>query len=121
MKFLANENIPKRTVELLRAQGIDIVSVLDVATGLSDLEVLEVGNDQDRILLTFDKDFGNLVFKADAKAKGVLLLRFKPTSPEQIAQKLKALIATGIQLEGQFVVMNEQRVRISRLGRLRRP
>jgi putative transposase len=74
-----------------------------------------------RILLTFDKDFGNLVFKAGVKAKGVLLLRFRPSSPEQIAQKLKALIATGIQLEGQFVVVNEQRVRVSRLGRLRRP
>jgi predicted nuclease of predicted toxin-antitoxin system len=69
MKFLANENIPKRALELLREAGIDIVSVLDAATGLSDLEVLGVGKDQGRILLTFDKDFGNLVFKADAKAK----------------------------------------------------
>jgi hypothetical protein len=43
MKFLANENIPKRALELLREHGIDIVSVLDVAAGLSDLEVLGVG------------------------------------------------------------------------------
>jgi predicted nuclease of predicted toxin-antitoxin system len=119
MKFLANENIPKRALDLLREHGIDVVSVLDVATGLSDLEVLGISKDQGRILLTFDKDFGNLVFKADVKAEGVLLLRLRPSSPEQIAEKLKALIATGIQLDGHFVVMNEQRVRVSRLVRLR--
>ena len=117
MKFLADENIPELTLDLLRKQEIDIVSILSVGTGVKDRDVLRIANEQDRLLVTFDKDFGNLVFSTRMETKGVVLLRFTPTSPEQVAQKLKALLDSGVELERNFVVLGEERIRVTPIRR----
>lgn len=113
MKFPANENIPTRTLDLLRKQGVDIISILAVGIGMKDRDVLRTAIEQDRLLVTFDKDFGDLVFSARTVKKGVVLLRFAPTSPEQVAQKLKSLLDSGVKLENNFVVLGEERIRVT--------
>lgn len=115
MKLLTDENIPARTLELLRAQGVDIVSILTIGVGLDDRDVLRVANEQQRILVTFDKDFGDLVFRSGTETKGVVLLRFTPSSPEDIAGKLKALLNSGMELDNHFVVLDEERIRLTLL------
>jgi predicted nuclease of predicted toxin-antitoxin system len=60
MRLLANENIPRNAVESLRARGHDVVWVRLSAPGSSDPDVLAVAAQQKRILLTFDKDFGEI-------------------------------------------------------------
>lgn len=117
MKFLADENIPELTLDLLRKQEIDIVSILSVGTAVKDRDVLRIANEQDRLLVTFDKDFGSLVFSAGMETKGVVLLRFTPTSPEQVAQKLKALLDSGVELENNFVAIGEERIRVTSIRR----
>jgi predicted nuclease of predicted toxin-antitoxin system len=72
--------------------------------GLDDPDVLAAANEQRRVLVTFDKDFGDLVFRTGTQTKGVVLLRFIPRSPEHVALKLKALLDSGIELENHFVV-----------------
>lgn len=115
MRFLADENVPARSVDLLRLEGLDILHILSKGAGLTDREVLDEAESQRRILITFDRDFGELVSRRGAKAKGIILLRFAPKSPEQVAQKIKALVESGIPLEGQFVVLEKERVRLTRI------
>ena len=113
MKLLADENIPARALELLKVQGVDVVSVLTIGVGLDDRDVLRAANEDQRVLVTFDKDFGDLVFRSGTQTRGVVLLRFTPSSPEQIAGKLKALLESGMEVEHHFVVLDEERVRFT--------
>lgn len=117
MKFLADENIPTVALDLLRDEGVDIVSILAVGRGLKDRDVLGVANEQGRLLVTFDKDFGDLVFRTGMEMKGLVLLRFTPTPPEQVAQKLKALLDSGVKLENNFVVIDKERIRLTPIRR----
>lgn len=114
MKFLANENIPITVCARLRLEEkIDIVSILDISKGAKDKDVLLSAQSEDRIIVTFDKDFGELVFRKKAKVKGIILLRFTPKSPEFILNKIKdAILKKEIRIEGRFVIVEEERVRI---------
>lgn len=67
MRFLANENIPGALVKALRGAGNDVIWIRTEAPGIHDQEVLARAARDGRILLTFDKDFGEL-----AKASGLL-------------------------------------------------
>jgi predicted nuclease of predicted toxin-antitoxin system len=91
MKFLANENIPRIALDLLRDQGVDIISVLAVRRGLKDEEVLGIANEQGRLIVTFDKDFGDLVFRTGMETKGLVLLRFRPATPQQGSSEAQGL------------------------------
>lgn len=57
MRLLADENIPLRAVQLLREMGHDVLSICEIAPKTSDEDVLELAEKDERILLTFDKDF----------------------------------------------------------------
>jgi predicted nuclease of predicted toxin-antitoxin system len=61
--FLADENIPKKVIEYLVRIGIDIKTVRDTTPGLSDRDRIKLANREGRIIITFDKDFGKLIFK----------------------------------------------------------
>ncbi len=65
--FLADENIPVETVGILRQKGVDIISIAEVSPGLSDREILDLASKQGRIIITFDVDFGRLVFREKLK------------------------------------------------------
>jgi len=58
-EVLANENTPKSSVELLRTWGHDVVSVGEKVPGISDREVLELAAREDRVVVTFDSDYGH--------------------------------------------------------------
>ncbi len=62
MRFLANENFPLAAVEALRNAGHDVASVTTDAPGSIDESILQRSVTERRVLLTFDKDFGELVF-----------------------------------------------------------
>ncbi|MGC8979559.1 DUF5615 family PIN-like protein [Caldisericum sp.] len=80
MKFLANENIPIELVEELKNLRYDILRADNFKKGLKDQDVLELAFKERRILITFDKDFGELAVKQKKKVIGVILLRIKPQS-----------------------------------------
>ena len=74
-KFLANENMPGDAVEAARRAGVDITWVRDISPGISDDEVLALSQAEGRVLVTFDKDFGEMAFRQGKKATcGVVLL-----------------------------------------------
>ena len=62
-KLLADENVPVEAVKTLKRRGVDILSITVFSQGLNDREVLNIADRENRILVTFDKDFGELVVK----------------------------------------------------------
>ena len=63
MKLLADENVPLRTVMALRRSGEDVLAVAEVSPGAGDEDVLRLGRTQGRVIVTFDRDYGELVFR----------------------------------------------------------
>jgi predicted nuclease of predicted toxin-antitoxin system len=120
MRFLANENFPGAAVEVLQAAGHDIVWVRTTAPGLSDPDVLAWAARDDRILLTFDKDFGELA-RASALPTtcGVVLLRVLMPPPNHVGRQLADLIAARADWTGHFSVVEPGRVRMRPLTRSR--
>ncbi len=64
MRILANENFPGEAIAALRARGHDVAWVRTDAPGSSDVQVLERAQREHRIVVTFDKDFGELAFRS---------------------------------------------------------
>jgi len=112
MNLLANENFPRSAVEALRAAGHDVVWVRTDMTGADD-EVLARAQVDGRVLLSFDKDFGELAFRAGLPATcGVVLFRFAPVSPEFVAERVVTTMAGSTPWVGHFAVVEETRIRL---------
>jgi len=112
-RFIADENIPRETVELLKKKGLDIVTVSDVSPGLGDDEILDLARKDERIVITFDRDFGQLIFKQKRKTEGLILLRFNPESPQQIAKRIQQTLATKIDMEGSVIVVKKDTLKVT--------
>lgn len=75
MKVLADESVEGEIVARLRAEGLDVAYVPETSAGIRDDEVLVRANAEDRVLLTEDKDFGELAFYYGNRSSGIVLLR----------------------------------------------
>ena len=115
MKFLADENVPYGVIKRLRKEGIDIISVYDVQRGITDPEVAELANQEERILITFDKDFETILFVEGLELPGLILLRFPPRNVEYIYKNLKAVLSKEIDFRGKIVSVHEDRIRIGKM------
>ena len=113
MKFLANENIPLDTVNLLRRSGHEVVMIAQECPGMKDIDVLKRAVRDKSIILAFDRDYGELIFKYPKLIpQGLVYFRFDPASPEDPAILLLNVIKhKGIQLLKHFTVIEEDRVR----------
>ena len=113
MKLLANENIPMGMVRRLRDMGHDVLAILETCPGATDVVVLERARCEQRTLLTFDRDYGELIYlKRLPVPQSVIYLRFVPTSPEDAVQQLAPLLTDdGKQVEGYFLVMDRDSYR----------
>lgn len=112
MKFLANENMPLEVIKQLKEKGYDVMRVDDVQKGMNDNSVLKLSIQENRILITFDKDFGEKVFRNGEAAKGILLLRFVPESVDFITRRMISFLEKSQELENKFIVLEKDRVRI---------
>ncbi len=92
MKLLANENFPLKSILYLRSKGFDISSIGMDNPSIQDHEVMNIAIEEDRTILTFDRDYGELIFKHNYKPqKGVIYLRlddYKADEPEEIIEAL---------------------------------
>ena len=112
MRLLANENIPLATVEVLRQAGEDVLSVTEDSSGASDEAVIEWARQDGRIGVTFDRDYGELVFHHRLPPPaGVLYMRFEPESAVEPAAFIARLKEEGVELEGGFTMVNRDGIR----------
>lgn len=113
MRFLATENFPGAAVTALEAAGHDVVWVRAVAPGASDPDVLAWAAREERILVTFDKDFGELAWgSALPPGCGVILLRMPMPRASDVGRRLADLIASREDWAGYFSVIEPGRVRM---------
>lgn len=113
MRFLANENFPLDAVEALRQNGHDVAWIRVESPGISDPEVLSRAQTENRILLTFDKDFGELAFRSRLPASvGIILFRIKAPSGSVVAEKVVKVISLRDDWHGHFTVVEEDKIRM---------
>ena len=113
MKFVADEGVEARIVERLRFEGHDVDYIAEFAPGITDDEVLELSNTGRRVLVTVDKDFGELVFRLRRAASGVLLVRLTGLSSDDKAELVAGAVRDhGSQMSGAFTVISPGVIRI---------
>ena len=113
MQFLANENFPLDAVEAIRNLGHDVRWVRTDAPGSKDREVLERAVIEQRILLTFDKDFGDLAFQFGLPADcGIVLFRLRAGSSAAMAKQVETALRSRSDWAGQFSVVEPGRIRM---------
>lgn len=113
LKFLADENFPGDAIEELAGKGIDIVWIGNVAPGSSDEEVLKRAMNENRTLITFDKDFGELAFKRRLPATcGVILFRIQPMPPESLVRFINEVLESRSDWPGHFSVVESDQIRM---------
>jgi predicted nuclease of predicted toxin-antitoxin system len=113
MRFLANENFPLPSVHLLREEGYDVASITEDSPGIEDREVLARAVDEQRVILTFDRDYGELIYRLRLRSPmGVIYLRFRPHTPEEPAIMLLNLLQIEeLQFEERFTVVDSSSIR----------
>ena len=113
MDFLANENFPLTSIKRLRAASHDVASVVKDNPGAIDAEVFAHAQREKRIVLTFDRDYGELLFRQSLTAPpGIVYFRFQPATPHEPADILLELLnMEGVSLMGKFTVVGRRRIR----------
>ena len=118
MRFLVDECIGPRVARWLRQLQHDVLSIYEESRGLDDDRVLQKAVAEDRILITGDKDFGEMIFREGKSHRGVVLLRLRN---EDAVSKIKVLDRLleqySDQLMGNFAVVTEVTMRIVHLRR----
>jgi predicted nuclease of predicted toxin-antitoxin system len=117
MKFMADENFPRQAVVLLREAGLDVSWISEEASGASDDHVLALCSANERVLLTFDKDFGELAFHQKQRAQcGVVLFRVRSKNPDEVAAIARATLLASREWRGHFSVITRFGVRMRPLA-----
>jgi predicted nuclease of predicted toxin-antitoxin system len=113
MRILANENVTRSVIAGLRGKGHDVLSVKESLRGEKDDAILARAQTEKRIVLTHDKDFGELAFCVGLSAEcGVILLRLSGTDPDADNQRAIEAIESRTDWEGHFSVITEDRIRV---------
>jgi predicted nuclease of predicted toxin-antitoxin system len=111
MRLPANENLPRAAVEALRASGHDVLWAAEDCVSARDEYVLDLAVRESRILLTQDKDFGELAFHRGLPAScGIVLLRIPPV-PGLVTEYVRRVFDSKVDYRGLFVVVEEGRIR----------
>lgn len=93
IKLLANENIPLKSVEYLRKKGFNVKYAGTDLKSYSDQVIINLSNKQGRLIITFDKDYGKLIFKKGLKpSSGVIILRIESYTPDEPGKMVAMLL-----------------------------
>lgn len=112
MIVLADENIDLPIIEALRQNSFDVLAISENFPSTTDEKVLELANLENRVLLTADKDFGELVFRLNRAHSGVVLIRLAGVSPLEKSQLVvRAFIKYGDGLIDSFTVIQTGLIR----------
>jgi predicted nuclease of predicted toxin-antitoxin system len=113
MQFLANENFPLTSIRLLREARHSVAAIVEDSPGISDQEVLVRAAHEQLTIITFDRDYGELIYRRKAPCPaGVIYLRFDPITPDEPANLLLRLLSqSDLAFERKFTVVERQQVR----------
>jgi len=113
LRILADENLPGPVIHLLRDRGHDVLSVKEVMQGSADPAILERAQAEGRIVVTFDKDFGELAYRYKLSARcGVILFRLGGERPEADNARIIEVLESRSDWAGCFASATDTRIRI---------
>ena len=113
MRLLADENLDVGWVAWLREQGHDVLSILETARSADDPSIVAIAREQQRIILTCDLDFGEQVYRFGRATAGVLLLRLRAASRDELQHRFRMIWPeVADHLPGHFVVAANGSIRI---------
>src|SRR5712671_779505 len=111
MNFLADESCAGPVIRALREAGHDVVAIAEVAKGATDEQVLKRAVNEKRVLITEDRDFGELVYARGRSSAGVILVRFHSRAGRaKPATVVEAVAKLGARLRDAFTVVEPGRV-----------
>jgi predicted nuclease of predicted toxin-antitoxin system len=114
MRILLDENIPGDAATMLRSRGHDVAWIRTDSPGIADDTILARAVSEQRLLITFDKDFGELVFHRGLAAScGVVLFRIAAPSSAALAKKIADVLDSRTDWIGQFSVVDDRRIRMT--------
>ena len=114
--IIADENLEQYWINLLRQEGFEVYSIREKHQGISDNEVAAIAKEKKGILVTEDKDFGELVFAHGLKDLSVIFLRYDQPKYETVKENLLTVIKLFYESEGKvFITVTENKTRIRRL------
>lgn len=117
MNLLADESVDGPIVERLRRVGHHVRYVAELEPGISDEVVLSLANQEESVLLTADKDFGELVFRQRRIISGVILIRLAGLAPKDKADIVVSVVSERVEeLLHSFTVIAPKVVRIRKLS-----
>lgn len=111
--YLADENFPIASVRLLRTAGLTVIAVIEESPGVADASILQRAERERLIILTFDRDYGELIFRLRlGRPAGVVYFRYDPVTPEEPGEHLLRLLSiSGLHLTSKFTVTDRERTR----------
>lgn len=116
MKLLTDENISSEVVGFLRELNYDVLSIPEAKPGMVDSEVLHRAFFEERIVITCDKDFGELIYNQNLPTRGVILLRLKDETNRNKVKVLDLLFKKFKEgIKNKFIVVTESKVRVKQL------
>lgn len=118
MKFLADMGVSQTVVQSLRESGYDCIHLRDESLQrLPDIEIVEKAKQENRIILTFDLDFANLIAESNTNLPSVIIFRLKNTVPQFVSSRLLNLISEFAEQlnSGAIVTIEDARFRVRQL------
>ncbi len=113
MKLFADENVARSLVAQLRARGHDVLYAAEAQPGAPDTDWLTRAEAEGRLILTSDKDFGDLIFRDGLTSHGVVLLRLGALGlPDRLARLEDAWPTVEAHSAGKFLVITPSKIRI---------
>ena len=113
LRFLADESCDFGVVRALRVEGYDVLALTEITTRTLDNEVIAQAYNEKRILLTEDKDFGQLVFASQVDSAGVILIRYPGNATKSLQETMvKFVQERGNEIRNAFVVIQPGHIRV---------
>ena len=92
--LLAKEKVSLASIRELKAAGFDVLAISERYRGENDRKILSVAVDEQRILITFNRDYGELIFRERMPVPpAVIYMRFEPTTPTETAEILRKFLS----------------------------
>jgi len=116
VKFVADESVDKPIVDALRSKGYEVYYILEESYGIPDNDVLRIANIRESILITADKDFGEIIFRQKKNHFGIILIRLAGLSSEhKVNLTLNAIDRHFEEISANFSVISKTHIRIIKL------
>ena len=115
MKLVADESVDFGIIKLLRIAGFQVVSIAEINSGINDIEVLNIATEKKLLLITEDKDFGELTHRLKLQHFGVLLIRLSEMKrQERIELASESIVKYYDELQNNFAVLTPTHIRIKK-------